>query len=154
MKQECSCAHENLPGYQRLESAIGRANVSPHTLGDRSIFDGARLGDSGEFSLVNSAVLIFEHDANPFPERQKNVQDYLSLASVMVNMIPAMRDRGRMLESLGFKPIDALHVAAAEQGQAEVLVTCDDALLKTARRHAGILQVKVMSVLRFIAEEI
>jgi predicted nucleic acid-binding protein len=59
-----------------------------------------------------------------------------------------------MLESLGFKPIDALHVAAAEQGQAEVLVTCDDGLLKTAQRHAGILQVKVMSVLRFIAEEI
>ena len=55
---------------------------------------------------------------------------------------------------LGFKPIDALHVAAAEQGQAEVLVTCDDGLLKTAQRHAGILQVKVMSVLRFIAEEI
>ena len=78
----------------------------------------------------------------------------LSLASAMVNMIPAMRDRGRILESLGFKPIDALHVAAAEQGQAEVLVTCDDGLLKTAQRHAGILQVKVMSVLRFIAEEI
>ena len=61
----------------------------------------------------------------------------LSLASAMVNMIPAMRDRGRMLESLGFKPIDALHVAAAEQGQAEVLVTCDDGLLKTAQRQAS-----------------
>jgi predicted nucleic acid-binding protein len=72
----------------------------------------------------------------------------------MVNMIPTIRDRGRILESSGFKPIDALHVAAAEQGQAEVLVTCDDGLLKTAQRHAGILQVKVMSVLRFIAEEI
>jgi len=80
---------------------------------------------SGRFSLLNSAVLIFENDANPFPERQKSVPDYLSLAS-----------------------------AAAEQGQAEVLVTCDDGLLKTAQRHAGILQVKVMSVLHFIAEEI
>ena len=109
---------------------------------------------SGRFSLINSAVLIFENDANPFPERQKSVQDYLSLASAMVNMIPAMRDRGRILESLGFKPIDALHVAAVEQGQAEALVTCDDGLLKTAQRHAGLLQVKVMSVLRFIAEEI
>jgi predicted nucleic acid-binding protein len=72
----------------------------------------------------------------------------------MVHMTPTIRNRGRALESLGFKPIDALHVAAAEQGQAEVLVTCDDGLLKTAQRHAGILQVKVMSVLHFIAEVI
>jgi predicted nucleic acid-binding protein len=69
-------------------------------------------------------------------------------------MIPAIRDRGRILESLGFKLIDALQVAAAEQWQAEVLVTCDDGLLKTAQRHAGLLQVQVLSVLRFIAEEI
>ena len=85
---------------------------------------------------------------------QGGLASLLSLASAMVNMIPTIRDRGRILESSGFKPIDALHVAAAEQGQAEVLVTCDDGLLKTAQRHAGILQVKVMSVLRFIAEEI
>ena len=107
---------------------------------------------SGRFSLLNSAILIFENHANPFLERQKSVHDYLSLASAMVHMTSTMRDRGRALESLGFKPIDALHVAAAEQGQAEVLVTCDDGLLKTAQRHAGILQVKVMSVLHFIAE--
>jgi hypothetical protein len=55
---------------------------------------------------------------------------------------------------LGFKPLDALHVAAAEQGQAEVLVTCDDGLIKTAQRHTEILQVKIMSVLHFIAKEI
>jgi predicted nucleic acid-binding protein len=109
---------------------------------------------SGRFALLNSAILMFENHANPFPERQRSVQDYLSLASAMVNMIPAIRDRGRVLESLGFKPIDALHVAAAEQGQAEVLVTCDDGLIRTAQRHAGILQVKVMSILHFIAEEI
>jgi len=109
---------------------------------------------AGRFSLINSAVLIFENQENPFPDRQKSVQDYLSLASAMVNMTPAIRDRGRVLERLGFKPIDALHIAAAEQGQAEVLVTCDDGLIKTAQRHAGSLQVQVMSVLRFIAEEI
>jgi predicted nucleic acid-binding protein len=85
---------------------------------------------------------------------QGGLASLLSLASAMVNMIPAIRDRGRILESLGFKPNDALHVAAAEQGQAEVLVTCDDGLLKTVQRHADILQVKVMSILRFIAEEI
>src|SRR5262245_42560544 len=79
---------------------------------------------------------------------------YLSLASAMVNMTPAIRNRGRVLERLGFKPIDALHIAAAEHGQAAVLVTCDDGLIKTAQRHAGSLQVKVMSVLHFIAEEI
>lgn len=109
---------------------------------------------SGRFSLINSAVLIFENQANPFLERQKSVQDYLSLASAMVNMTPAIHAGGRALERLGFKPIDALHITATEQGQAAVLVTCDDGLLKTAQRHAGSLQVKVMSVLHFIAEEI
>ena len=46
----------------------------------------------GRFSLINSAVLIFENQANPFPDQQKSVQDYLSLASAMVNMTPAIRD--------------------------------------------------------------
>jgi hypothetical protein len=31
---------------------------------------------AGRFSLIHSAVLLFENDANPFPERQKSVQAY------------------------------------------------------------------------------
>jgi hypothetical protein len=30
---------------------------------------------AGRFSLINSAVLIFENDVNPFPERQKSVAE-------------------------------------------------------------------------------
>jgi hypothetical protein len=41
---------------------------------------------SGRFSRINAAVLIFDNQANPFPDRQQSVQDYLSLASAMVNM--------------------------------------------------------------------
>jgi hypothetical protein len=50
---------------------------------------------------------------------------------------PKEKTAKKRVESLSFKQIDALHVAAAEQGQAEVPATCDDGLLKTVQacRH-------------------
>ena len=48
-----------------------------------------------------------------------------------------------MLESLGFKHYDALHIACAESGGADVLLTTDDRMLRLAKRHSAQLQVRV-----------
>ncbi len=46
----------------------------------------------------------------------------------------AILQRARALESVGLKGRDALHLAAAEHAQVDYFVTCDDKLLRRARR--------------------
>ena len=51
--------------------------------------------------------------------------------------------RGEQLEILGFKKLDALHLACAESGTVDIFLTTDDRLFRRARRHGSQLQVQV-----------
>lgn len=55
----------------------------------------------------------------------------------------AEADRARHLEELGFGSFDALHIASAEKGRADVFLTTDDNLLRCARRNPGLLHISV-----------
>jgi predicted nucleic acid-binding protein len=50
------------------------------------------------------------------------------------------------------KPLDALHVACAENGKAEILLTTDDNLLSKAFKNKRTLKVKVENPLRWVTE--
>ena len=52
--------------------------------------------------------------------------------------------RARELVALGLRPLDALHVAFAEQARARWFVTCDDELLKVAGRLGDALRTLVV----------
>ena len=54
-----------------------------------------------------------------------------------------MEKRARALDAAGIKPLDALHLASAEEVRADYLCTCDDGLLKRAKAVKG-LNVKVV----------
>ena len=51
----------------------------------------------------------------------------------------------------GIKPLDALHVALAETGNADYFCTCDDQLLRNAKRVKN-LSVKVVNPVDLIQE--
>ena len=51
--------------------------------------------------------------------------------------------RGKQLETLGFKELDALHIACAESGDADIFLTTDDRLLGRAKRNSSQLRVHV-----------
>ena len=51
--------------------------------------------------------------------------------------------RGEQLEKLGFKELDALHLACAESGAADIFLTTDDGLLRRAQRNSLHLHVPV-----------
>lgn len=53
---------------------------------------------------------------------------------------------------IGIKPADALHVAAAEELNADVFLTCDDRLLRAARRNRKKLNVNVANPLGWLQE--
>lgn len=64
------------------------------------------------------------------------------------------RDRTRaiMLQSLGFPIFDAVHLAFAERGGADVLLTTDDKLERRARRYSRELAVPVENPVTWLNE--
>ena len=54
---------------------------------------------------------------------------------------------------MGFKPADAVHVAAAEALQSDVLLTCDDRMLKAGTRNRLRLQVSIANPLSWLEEQ-
>jgi predicted nucleic acid-binding protein len=105
--------------------------------------------EQSRLELIGSSVLRFETDANPSPERQERIQTYLNLAKNFVEANEALGQRAKQIEKLGFKAIDALHLAAAER-EADVLLTVDDRLMKRALKSTQELGVRVMNPIDFV----
>ncbi|MCB9434243.1 MAG: PIN domain-containing protein [Ardenticatenaceae bacterium] len=59
--------------------------------------------------------------------------------------------RARWFEQAGIKPLDALHLASAEHAEANYFCTCDDKLLKQAKRITD-LKTRAVSPLELIQE--
>jgi hypothetical protein len=62
--------------------------------------------------------------------------------------------RGEALENKGFGTYDALHVACAEQGQADVFLTTDDKLRRLGIRYSPQLNVRIENPLKWFQEKI
>jgi predicted nucleic acid-binding protein len=84
-------------------------------------------------------------------ERLKNASAMLKLASRTLEVTDEIEAAADSLVKRKIRPLDALHLAFANRAKANYLCTCDDKLLKKARRLTG-LAVKVVSPLELIAE--
>ncbi len=69
-----------------------------------------------------------------------------------IRLSAAMFARADGLAKLGFKPADALHLAAAESATVDVFLTCDDRLLRRASRMRTRLRVLVANPLNWLKE--
>src|SRR5262249_40296112 len=96
--------------------------------------------DEGQWIHVSSEMARIEIDANPDPRRRERVQLLLPEASNIVVLTPAVFGRAEALQFLGLKPANAVHVAAAEEAKADVLLSCDDHFCRTAKRQAKLLR--------------
>lgn len=67
-------------------------------------------------------------------------------------MTAATFQRAAALQRLGFKPADALHVAAAEEAGADVLLSCADRLCRRAKRHRQKRRVQVANPVDWLRE--
>ena len=92
---------------------------------------------SGEATLLSSAVLEYENSRNPQPERRRWTSRLLQLAAAQP-LTAAIQQRAIRLEHEGLRALDALHAACAEAAEADYLPTCDDRL---PRRFRGALPV-------------
>lgn len=109
------------------------------------------LGEKGDIELVSSVALIYEIEKNPHPLRKEHARAIVSKAKFFVPLSEAAQKRAEKLVENGFKPLDALHLALAEIGAADFFCTCDDDVLRKARRVRD-LQVRVVSPLDLVKE--
>ncbi len=108
--------------------------------------------DAGHGRQVSSQIAEIEIAATTDGERRRRVQALLPVQSDRIRLSARMFARAAALEQLGFKPADALHVAAAESLSADILLTCDDRLCRLAVRHQALLKVRVLNPLTWLKE--
>ena len=106
-----------------------------------AIFDAV---GAGGLTLVRSPAHDFENDRNPREDRRLATRLWLGSATAMAVASTAASARARELVTWGFGPLDALHLAFAEQADARWFVTTDDGLLARAGAQRDRLHVEVL----------
>ena len=90
--------------------------------------------DSGQVELVSSEALLYEGEQNPLAIRQEHTRSVLAKAKSSVSIGEKERARAATFISFGLRSLDALHLALAEAGNVDYFCTCDDKLLRNAKR--------------------
>ncbi len=104
---------------------------------------------AGEVQLANSSVLQFEIHRIADQTRQNGILHFLNYSSSFQALTPAIEQRSIELNQLGFKRLDALHLAAAEALKVDILLTTDDQLLRRAIQHSTQLTISVLNPVQF-----
>ena len=106
--------------------------------------------ENSQLEWYGSDVLLHENQNNPNAERRRRAEAILDLCSVVVAFSQSIEARGAQLARLGIPALDALHLASAEAASVEVFLTCDDQLLKKAKRLTKMLRVGVQNPVKFL----
>ena len=97
----------------------------------------------GYWHWISSEILMDEIEQISDLNQRFQIKDRLADAHQTVPLMVSEISRGEQLEELGFKESDALHLACAESGAADIFLTTDDRLLRRAERNSSYLRVQV-----------
>ncbi|GBD39727.1 hypothetical protein HRbin37_02013 [bacterium HR37] len=112
------------------------------------------LVEKGKHTLVISDALIYENNKNSNEQRRLRVSSYFKLAKEYVEIEDSDIERVGFLKKLGFFDIDALHIAISERVKVDCFVTCDDEIVKIYKKHHKKINVKILSLMEFVAGEV
>ena len=108
--------------------------------------------DAGEWRWISSAVVEEEIDNTPNLERRRRVRHMLTGVHLRVELAVSDVERAHALKALGFRTYDALHLACAERSEADVFLTTDDRIVRTAARQARYMNVRVANPVDWLLE--
>jgi predicted nucleic acid-binding protein len=134
-----------------LQRPLDNKNQIRVALEAEAILGVLALCEAGDLELISSEVLVFEVEHTPQLSRREYGREVLAKAKSFVSLRDAIEGRAHTFTTAGVKPLDALHLASAEEARADFFCTCDDRFLKKARNLPG-LKVKVVSPVE-LAEE-
>lgn len=108
--------------------------------------------EAGDWEWIGSEVIDFEIMQTLDPERRRRAQLLASHAHRSVVVGEAEAERAQQIEAWGISTFDALHLACAEGGGADVFLTTDDKLLDRAATHTDQLRCRVENPLTWLRE--
>jgi predicted nucleic acid-binding protein len=109
---------------------------------------------NGEIRIINSFALEYENGKNPIVDRREKIRDLLGIAPEYVRYSERLGNRAMEIEKIGFRAMDALHIACAEAVKSDFFITCDDLLLNRGRANKEKLNVTIISLMDFVSKEV
>ncbi|MEJ5308347.1 MAG: PIN domain-containing protein [Anaerolineae bacterium] len=97
--------------------------------------------------LIWSYILELENAHNPFIERRNTIKSWQKLAQVDISETENVLSTAHLVQKLGLKSKDALHIACAIEAGADYFITTDDLLIKKA---SALDKIQVVNPLDFI----
>jgi hypothetical protein len=107
--------------------------------------------DDGRWEQVSSRMASIEIQAIPDQIRRRRVAQLLP--ETIMNLSSEMFARARELVGQNMQAADAVHTAAAERLQADVLLTCDDRWLRKGRHLTDKLFVRIANPVDWLKEQ-
>lgn len=107
-----------------------------------------------DWNVIGSEVIDIEISRMPDSEKKLKVSILASMHQSYIAVDRGLEFRASKLEESGFKAFDALHIACAEKGYADVLLTTDDGLLRKAAQYRSNLKIEIRNPLEWVAEVI
>jgi hypothetical protein len=106
----------------------------------------------GKITWIISPVLTAEIQRSPQIERRRENGALLAMATDTIEVSERVLIRARQLEAAGYGGFDALHLACAEAGHVDVLLTTDDKFVKRAARGEGSPRIPVRNPVSWLEE--
>lgn len=107
--------------------------------------------ERGRWVLLSSGIIDYELSKLSDTDRLEHVQMLYAAASVRINLTEEAEQRAIFFQEHGLKPFDSLHLALAETSGADVFLTTDDRLLRTANKVRG-LKIKISNPVTWLME--
>jgi predicted nucleic acid-binding protein len=104
----------------------------------------------GKETLLWSWVMSFENDKHPRPDRRDEIAVWQAQSDRTIDLSGGLQERAREFEQQGIPALDAAHLAAAEIGGADVVLTCDDVMVRRAARLG--LSLRVLNPMAYLNE--
>ncbi len=105
---------------------------------------------TNNWQLVTSNAIETEIAKISNREKLKQIIEILSLATTRILVNETITQRTLELNQLGFSPYDAAHIASAEYGKIDILLTTDDRLLNRSLRYFDIIKIQLANPLYWI----
>ena len=105
---------------------------------------------NGELIFIASEVLLLEIFRTKSEEKRKKVFSFMTHAAEMIEINDDIVKDARRILTLDIGPLDALHIACARHGRADVLLTTDDKFLKKGQKNQEELEILIDNPLDWI----
>lgn len=106
-----------------------------------------------QWFLIGSSALRQELSAGRNTERREAVLGMLATQCESIEVGQVEYDRSKELAKLGFRRMDALHIACAEAARCDALLTTDDQFARKAAKYATLLRVEVRNPVDWLLEQ-